>query len=300
MNTSCRPKPAAGGAQLLRLGRAHRGDEVGEGQSALEEVDLAVPLELAPVVQLPGKPDLGHHLGRKVSLIAGIVDREDRGGIARVPLVQRGAQVDQRQGGVPVVRVEQDRSGHEPRQGSDRGEREEGEPASVVGIVHGVLAVDARPVEVVQVLDEVDLGSGPRPGHPEDARLLGMRSHRNQEGLPHRLEIGVGIAYRAVQRQNGGDVEPGGLLEVGQPADRFGQAADPGVGKVFRGNVDDGDWLASGCSERRCRGHRLASRLTQGRHPVCLKPWEDRRPTPPRESPVRSIPARIPAACAGR
>ena len=80
-------------------------------------------------------------------------------------------------------------------------------------------------------------------------------AHRDHEGLAHRLEVGIDIADGAVERENGRDVQPGGALEVGQTAHRFGQATDPGIGVVLRRHVDDGDRLASGGTERR-RGPR--------------------------------------------
>jgi hypothetical protein len=46
-------EPASRRAELVRLGGAHGGHEVGEDQAALEEVHLPVPLELPPVVDLP-------------------------------------------------------------------------------------------------------------------------------------------------------------------------------------------------------------------------------------------------------
>ena len=58
MNTSCSPNPPPGVRSSSRLGRAHRRDEIGEGQAALQKVHLSVPLELVPVVELPGQADL--------------------------------------------------------------------------------------------------------------------------------------------------------------------------------------------------------------------------------------------------
>ena len=74
---------AAGRPELAGLGGAHRGDEVGEHQPALQEVHLPVPLELVPVVDLPRQPDVGHRLRREVALVARVVHRQHGGGRRR-------------------------------------------------------------------------------------------------------------------------------------------------------------------------------------------------------------------------
>ena len=257
---------AAGGTELLGLRRAHGGHHVGEGQTALEEVDLAVPLELLPVVQLPGETDLRHDLGPEVTLIARIVHRHHAGCGPRVALVrERGPEVHRRERRVPVVGVQHDRPLHQARQRQAGGQREEGEPSVVVGVVGAALAVDAVAVEVLAVVDEIDLRPGRGPAGAEHPRLLVPAAEAHHERLADGLEVGVLVAHGAVEGEDGGDVEAGGVLEVGQPRHRLGQSAGAGVGEVLRGHVNDGDGLP-------------ASRARQLRHRVRLSRWADRRP----------------------
>ena len=48
----------------------------------------------------------------------------------------------------------------------------------------------------------------------EEARLLGAAAHRHQERRPDRLEVRLGVAHGAVEREDRQHVEPGGLLEA--------------------------------------------------------------------------------------
>ena len=49
-------EPADRGAQLVRVRRAHRGHGIGEGEPALEQIHLVMPLHDLVVEQLPGQP----------------------------------------------------------------------------------------------------------------------------------------------------------------------------------------------------------------------------------------------------
>jgi hypothetical protein len=252
-------EPAARRAKLAGLGRAHRGHVVGEGQPALEQVDLAVPLEVGPVVELPGQADLRHHLWAEMALVAGIVHRQHD---ARVPgpglRLQDGADVHRRERGVPVVRVDEDPLLGEAGNRRHCRQREEGEPARVIGIVRPGLAIDAGPVEVAQVLDEEHLHAGRRAGHAEDPRLLRPAVDRDDERRPNRLEVGL-VPHRTVERQDRHDVETGRHLEGGQARHRLGETAGSGVGIVLGADVDDGDPLAARGAQRR-RGCRWGRR----------------------------------------
>src|SRR5215216_3396179 len=110
------------------------------------------------------------------------------------------------------MRVEHERSGNQPGQRGDRSQRAESETAGVVGIVYGVLTIDAGTGEVVEMLDEEDLGPGLGSCHPEDTGLLGVGSHWHSEGLTDRLEIGIDVADGAVKRKDSGHIQSGGLL----------------------------------------------------------------------------------------
>src|SRR6266566_1314886 len=73
---------------------------------------------------------------------------------------ERGAEVYRRQRRVPVVGVQQLRLRRDLGKGRERRQTEEREPPVVVRIVPVVVAVDARPVEKVGMLDEEDLRTG--------------------------------------------------------------------------------------------------------------------------------------------
>ena len=191
-------------------------------------------------------------------------------------------------------------AGDQPGQRGERREREEGEAAGIVGIVDGILPVDPGPVEVLEVLDEVDLRSLDRPGHAEDPGLLRPVAQWHQEGRADRLEIRRLVADGPVEREDGRDVESRGPLERGKPAHRLGHAADAGEGRVLRRHVHDGNRLAARRQQRRRDTRRHPGRLASSGHPRDLMPWAGRRPTTPPEWPEHSIPGRIPAPCAGR
>ena len=141
-------------------------------------------------------------------LVAGIVHRQHgRRGLRETLGAEGGAQVDGDERGVPVVGVDEQRTRHEPRERGERGEREECEAAEIVGVVHGVLAVDPRAVEELAVLDEEDLRSRHPAGDPEDSRLLVARTYRHQKRRTHRLEVGLDVADGAIEREDGGNVQ---------------------------------------------------------------------------------------------
>src|SRR6185503_20665353 len=110
----------------------------------------------------------------------------------------------------------------------ERGQGEERESAGVVGIVDRALAVDAWPVEVLEVLEEEDLRPRVRARRAEYSRLLGAAADRHQERRADRLEVGLHVADTAVERENRDHVEPGRLLVPCQPVDGLGEAAGAG------------------------------------------------------------------------
>src|SRR3989475_284 len=95
----------------------------------------------------------------------------------------------------------------------ERSETEERNPPGVVRIVRAVVAVDARPVEKVGVLDEEDLRTPPWPGRRAiQPRPLGMPAERDRERRTGALERRRGLAHDLVQRhENGGRQACGGL-----------------------------------------------------------------------------------------
>ena len=66
------------GPDLLRVGPAHRGEEVGEDQAALEEVELAVELEAGGREEVPSEPGDRHVVVPEHALVGEVVDREQR------------------------------------------------------------------------------------------------------------------------------------------------------------------------------------------------------------------------------
>jgi hypothetical protein len=295
------PEASAGRPELAGLSGAHRGDEIGEHQPALQEVHLPVPLELMPVVDLPRQPDVGHRLRREVALVPRVVHRQHGRGRRREALAgERGAEIDRDERRMPVVRVQQHRPRHEPGQGRERSQGEERESPRIVGIVDRVLAVDAGPVEILEVLEEEDLRPRARARRAEDPRLLGAAAYRHQERRTDRLEVGLDVAHAAVEGENRGHVEPGRPLVLCQPADGLGETAGAGIGRIFRRHMDDGDGLAARRGQRRTDLRRRAGLLGNGRHPACLMPSAGRRQTTRPGARVRSVPARSPAASAAR
>ncbi len=65
---------AIGGSQLFRVTRAHRYRVVTERESAFQEIDLAVPLELMEVERLRRNSQISNHGWWEVPLISGVVD----------------------------------------------------------------------------------------------------------------------------------------------------------------------------------------------------------------------------------
>jgi hypothetical protein len=136
------------------------------------------------------------------------------------------------------------------------------------------------------------------PSYSKNPSFFGVRPHGDRKWLSHRLEVRIEVAYGSIERQDGSDIQPGSLLEPGQTIHRLCETTDPGVGIILRRHMNHGDRLATRSPERRQLACRLARRLMQGRHRLCLRPLVDRRLTPPPRLLVRSIPERNPAAFA--
>ena len=164
-NTSCRPNPPSSVRNSSACLALTVTDQVRRGQAALEHVGAAVPLEAVVGVHLPRQADLGHHRRGEVTLVTRVVHREHGAHLLRHRAMGvRGAQVERRQGGVPVVRMEDRRAGDEARQHLEGGQHEEREAACAVLIVAVGIAIDAGAVIEVRMGDGVDLGA--RPGRP--------------------------------------------------------------------------------------------------------------------------------------
>ena len=138
----------ARGPQISGLLWAHRERPVRKREAALEKVDLAVPLELSPVVQLDREAQLEQRFGSELALVSGVVDRNNGERVADPGLArQDGPQIHRRQRAVPVMGVQNQRPRRDPRQGQAGRQRQEREAPRVVDVVAPGLAVDARAVE---------------------------------------------------------------------------------------------------------------------------------------------------------
>ena len=114
-------EPAFRRSQLARMGWTDRDGHVRERQPTLEDVHPAIPLEHLRVVQLRRQAQSGQCARRKVPLEAGVVHRQYRA----QPAVERvagehGAQVNRRERGVPIVRMQHLRRRRNVRQGRQR------------------------------------------------------------------------------------------------------------------------------------------------------------------------------------
>ena len=214
---------------------------VGERQPTFEDVHPAVPLEHVPVVQLRRQAQLGQCRRRKVPLESGVVHRQHRGepAVERLSGEQR-AQIDRRQGRVPVVRVQHPRRRRNLGQRRQRGQAEEREPVGVVRIVPVLVAVDAGPVEKVGVLDEEDLRPGAaltgegtiQPGG------LGVPADGHCQRRPAAFQGWDRLPYLAIQRQQHRRGHAGGRLKPGQTAHSLPEPAGAGERPVFGRQMD--------------------------------------------------------------
>ena len=153
------PEAARLRAQLVRVRRTHGRGRVGEHEAALEPVHAAVPLELPPVVQRRGQPEVGHRLRRESA--PGIPRCAPRARPSLAESARRGAnvgaQVDGRERRVPVVRVhEHGLAARDRRQRTQRGDREARVATGVVEVVRARWTVDVRAREVLLAFNEVD------------------------------------------------------------------------------------------------------------------------------------------------
>ncbi len=92
---------------LLGVLAAHGGQQIGKNHAALEEVEAVVLLHLVHGEKLPWEQELLRGIGRKLTLVGGVMDGEHRGRAAEHGIggVSR-AQIHRNQRGLPVVDVE--------------------------------------------------------------------------------------------------------------------------------------------------------------------------------------------------
>ena len=154
---SLEPAAERGGADLARVGAADRGEQVGEDEPALEEVELAVELDAGRCEQVPAEPGHRHVVVPEHALVGEVVDGEER---ARSPPRRGWSRYSVRRytGTRPVCQSLAwticGRQGPPPVSGScgDRFETapaEEDEPLAVVPVVAVGGAVQALAIVVV-------------------------------------------------------------------------------------------------------------------------------------------------------
>ena len=235
---------AVGRLQLARVRRAHGDDSVCRDDPALEPIHLVVPLQELPVEQLPREADLGQRRRREMSLIAGVVDRQNRGDtpVVRMPRQER-PQVHEHHGRVPVVRVQNRVGGGDARQRGERRKGEEGEAPVIIGIVPS-FAVQRRPIEEPRMLHENHVGAAAHAfGPPQPAGFSGgPELHR--DGRPERFHRGNHGADLLVERHHDCGRQARGGLVRGQTGDGLSETSRARVGPALGDHVDDRDWFA--------------------------------------------------------
>ena len=223
--------------QFARVGRGDGGNGVGHEHGALHEVDVVAALIL--IAQTAVVPALGQgedvlHLGlAELALIGDVVDGID--GLDGLELVAQNhvvLEVDDGEGGLPVVAVEDLRHEVEVAEQVDDGAAEEREAQRVIAI-----AIQARAMEKVLILDEPD----------GDAVQLAAKEGAGHDALPEahlalldlRERIAVAFAGALIERHDGGDLIAG-LFECRRQGEGdVRQAAGLAEGCAFAGHKQD-------------------------------------------------------------
>src|SRR2546422_10488204 len=103
---------------------------------------------------------------------------------------------------MPVMRVQHLRLRRDLRERRGRGETEEGEAPGVVRVVRAVVAVDARPVEEVGMLDKEHLRTSGGGGGAVEPGGLNVPTERDSPRLPPALPGRRGLAPPLVPRHD--------------------------------------------------------------------------------------------------
>ncbi len=211
-----------GGLNLLTVFPADRGDEVGIGQRAFEKVHLAEEFHLRHGEEIPGQHEQRKSVGREQSLVAHVVDGEDRADVAEGGILGvDGAEQNRNQGRLPVVTMKNVGDAQNFRS-LEHGAREQSKALGVVGIVPGRRAVEGVAVEIWRILDEIKAHTA----------LTASADHRGEtilvvEGNGHAANHGRGFGQLglAIARQVDADLMAQGSEGAGQGADHVGQPA---------------------------------------------------------------------------
>ncbi len=174
---------------LLAVLPAHRGDEIGEDQRALQEVHLAVEFELVDGEQVPRQQQERQRVGRKQALVADVVDGKHRARVMERGIVRiQAAQQDRHQRRLPVVAVKNVGRAQDLRR-LDRGAAEKPEALRVIAVVAERCAVESVAIEVRRIVDKVesDTVSGTAVEHGTEAVAV---VEGNGDAAQDRLGVG--------------------------------------------------------------------------------------------------------------
>jgi len=240
------PGPEFLSLDLAGVRLAHRTEDVGEVQAALEQVHLSPELQPPRREHRRGQPRERKLLGREESLVGEVVDREERG---RAPAL--GGEDDRDERGLPVVAVDDvglPALRADPLQQRAGEERETGE---VVVVVMARFPIEPRAIEQRGLIDEPEREMAPgqpgihhRPRYDRfaDAHLHGPRALlRDRDAAIARHRHAHVHAARSQRRGKGaGDIgQPAGLRQrddlggTKQDSHRCSLRA-PGRGRLIR------------------------------------------------------------------
>jgi hypothetical protein len=192
-----------------------------------------------------------------VTLVAGVVDREDGAHLAIIRVSREAAaQINRCERRLPVVGVEDQGGRRNPGQREQRGEGEERISMGVVRVVRAALTVETWPVEVLRVLDEEHVREARvTAGHGELVQTgeADLRPDRHLEGIPDRDELEALVADRGVERHDQRRRHSGGRLILRDAGDRLAQTAGARERRQFWRQVNHRHGAAVRRRERRWR-----------------------------------------------
>lgn len=151
---------AFAGLDLARITRRNGGDDGGGVDAAFEEVEAIVGFEQSLVEVFPAETCLIQLVFAEVTLVAHVVDCQDRRGSPNWSVGFERLHVDGDETRGPVVDVDDVRDKLEGIGEAQGAAGEEGEAGEVVAIVAVGVVVDAGAIEEFVVFEEVDAGIG--------------------------------------------------------------------------------------------------------------------------------------------
>ena len=201
---SVESEAVAGRENLLCVGGADGGYHVGAHDAAFEEVQTVVEFEAEVIEVIPSEPGPVEISLVEVALVADIVNGEDGACAAELLIagIERGAEVDAAERGVPVVRVQDVGSETEVDGELHCGAAEEDVALGVVGVFASVPVIELRTVEETVVFDEVP-GQIFMGAENIDARPFAAVAEGDAEELVNLVEFEAEFAHLLrVERHN--------------------------------------------------------------------------------------------------